>query len=71
MKTLAIACACFTGFVIWQDLNSSFSASVKLGNIWYVAHPNSLHVSEAIISRISTRADLLLLSIAHPFYGIR
>ena len=51
MKTLAIACACFTVFVIWQDLNSTFSASVKLGNMWYGAHPNSLLVSEAIISR--------------------
>ena len=67
MKTLAIACACFTGFVIWQDLNSTFSASVKLGNIWYGAHPNSLHVSEAIISRYIDPCGLIIALNCTPF----
>ena len=67
MRTLAIACACFTGFVIWQDLNSTFSASVKLGNIWYGAHPNSLHVSEAIISRYIDPCGLFIALDCTPF----
>ena len=67
MKTLAIGCACLTGFVIWQDLNSTFSASVKLGNIWYNAHPKSLQVSEAIISRYIDPCGLIVALECTPF----
>ena len=67
MKTLAIACACFTGFVIWQDLNSPFSASVAFGNIWYSAHPGSLQLSEAIISRYIDPCGLIIALDCTPF----
>ena len=67
MKTLAIACACFTGFVIWQDLNSPFSSSVALGKIWYEAHPGSLQVSEAIISRYIDPCGMFIALDCTPF----
>ena len=67
MKILAIGSACLTGLVIWQDLNSTFSASVKLGNIWYNAHPKSLQVSEAIISRYIDPCGLIIPLDCTPF----
>ena len=51
LQFLAICCACSTGFIIWQDLNSPFNASVVIGKIWYGVHPGSLQAVEAIISR--------------------
>ena len=67
LHVLAICCAGLTGFVIWQDLNSTFSASVKLGNIWYNAHPKSLQVSEAIISRYIDPCGLIIALDCTPF----
>ena len=67
LQVLAVGCAGLTGFVIWQDLNSPFSASMVLGKIWYVAHPESLQVSEAIISRYIDPCGLLIALNCTPF----
>ena len=66
-RILALGCAGLTAFVIWQDLNSPFSASVALGNIWYGAHPGSLQVSEAIISRYIDPCGLIVALDCTPF----
>ena len=66
-QILALCCAGLTGFVIWQDLNSPFSASVALGKIWYGAHPGSLQVSEAIISRYIDPCGLIVALDCTPF----
>ena len=67
LQILAIGCAGLTGFVIWQDLNSSFSASMVIGKIWYGAHPGSLQVSEAIISRYIDPCGLIVALDCTPF----
>ena len=66
-QILAIGFAGLTGFVIWQDLNSPFSASVVIGKIWYGAHPRSLQVSEAIISRYIDPCGLIVALDCTPF----
>ena len=66
-QILALCCTGLTGFVIWQDLNSPFSASVALGKIWYGAHPGSLQVSEAIISRYIDPCGLIIALDCTPF----
>ena len=66
-QVLAIGCTGFTGFVIWQDLNSPFSASIVLGKLWYEAHPGSLQVVEAIISRYIDPCGLLVALNCTPF----
>ena len=66
-QILALCCAGLTGFVIWQDLNSPFSASVALGKIWYGVHPGSLQVSEAIISRYIDPCGLIIALDCTPF----
>ena len=66
-QILALCCAGLTGFVIWQDLNSPFSASVALGKIWYGAPPGSLQVSEAIISRYIDPCGLFIALDCTPF----
>ena len=67
LQFLAMCCAGLTGFVIWQDLNSQFSASIVLGKIWYEAHPGSLRESEAIISRYIDPCGLLVALDCMPF----
>ena len=67
IQILALCCASLTGFVIWQDLNSPFNASMALGNIWYGAHPGSLQVSEAIISRYIDPCGLIIALNCTPF----
>ena len=67
IRILALCCASSTGFVIWQDLSSPFSASMALGNIWYGAHPRSLQVSEAIISRYIDPCGLIIALDCTPF----
>ena len=67
IRILALCCASLTGFVIWQDLNSPFSASMALGNIWYSAHPGSLQVSEAIVSRYIDPCGLIIALNCTPF----
>ena len=66
-QILAIGCAGLTGFVIWQDLNSPFSASMVIGKIWYGGHPESLQVSEAIISRYIDPCGLFVALDCTPF----
>ena len=66
-QILAIGCAGLTGFVIWQDLNNPFSASMVIGKIWYGAHPGSLQVSEAIISRYIDPCGLIVALDCTPF----
>ena len=66
-QILAIGCAGLTGFVIWHDLNSPFSASVVVGQIWYDAHRGSLQVSEAIISRYIDPCGLFIALDCTPF----
>ena len=66
-QILALCCAGLTGFVIWQDLNSPFSASVALGKIWYGAHPGSLQVSETVISRYIDPCGLFIALDCTPF----
>ena len=67
LQILALCCAGLTCFVIWQDLTSPFSASMALGNIWYDAHPGSLQVSEAIISRYIDPCGLIIALDCTPF----
>jgi len=66
-QILAIGCACLTGFVIWQDLNNPLSASMVIGKIWYEAHPGSLQLSEAIISRYVDPCGLIIALECTPF----
>ena len=67
VQILAIGCAGLTGFVIWQDLNSPFSASMVIGKIWYDAHPGSLQLSETIISRYIDPCGLIVALDCTPF----
>jgi len=67
VQILAIGCTGLTGFVIWQDLNSPFSPSIVIGKIWYAAHPGSLQVSEAIISRYIDPCGLFVALDCTPF----
>ena len=67
LQVLSVCCAGLTGFVILQDLNSPFSASIVLGQLWYSAHPESLQVSEAIISRYIDPCGLLAILNCAPF----
>ena len=66
-QILAVGCACLTGFVIWQDLTSPFSASMVIGKMWYGAHPRSLQVSEAIVSRYIDPCGLFVALDCTPF----
>ena len=66
-QILAVGCSGLTGFVIWQDLNSPFSASMVIGKIWYGAHPRSLQVSEVIISRYIDPCGLFVVLDCTPF----
>jgi hypothetical protein len=67
LQILALCCAGLTGVVIWQDLNSPLSASMVIGKIWYGAHPGSLQVSEAIISRYIDPCGLIVALDCTPF----
>ncbi len=67
LQILALCCAGLTSVVIWQDLNSPFSASMVIGKIWYGAHPGSLQVSEAIISRYIDPCGLIVALDCTPF----
>ncbi|MDA0333083.1 MAG: hypothetical protein O3C44_01055 [Proteobacteria bacterium] len=67
LQILALCCAGLTGVVIWQDLNSPFSASMVIGKIWYGMHPGSLQVSEAIISRYIDPCGLIVALDCTPF----
>jgi hypothetical protein len=62
-----MCCAGSTGFIIWQDLNSPFTGSALIGNIWYSAHPGSLQVTEAIISRYIDPCGLIVALDCTPF----
>ena len=67
LQVLAILCAGMTGFLIWQDLTNTLSASIALGNIWYEMHPRSLQMSEAIISRYVDPCGLIIALDCTPF----
>ena len=67
LQVLAICCAGSTGYVIWQDLHSPFSASIVLGKLWYGAHPKSLQVSEVIVSRYIDLCGLIVALECIPF----
>ena len=67
LQTLALCCAGLTSFVIWQDLTSPHTASMALGNIWYSAHPQSLQMSEAIVSRYIDPCGLIIALDCSPF----
>ena len=67
LQLLAMCCAGLTGFIIWQDLNSPFSTSVVIGKIWYGAHPGSLQVTEAVISRYIDPCGLFVALDCTPF----
>ena len=64
---LAICCTGLTGYAIWQDLNSPFNASMVIGSWWYGAHPGSLQVTEAIISRYIDPCGLIVALECTPF----
>ena len=64
---LAVCCTGLTGFAIWQDLNSPFVASMVIGEMWYSAHPGSLQVTEAIISRYIDPCGLIVALDCTPF----
>ena len=67
LQFLALCCAGFTVFIIWQDLNSPLSASMVIGKMWYSAHPGSLQVVEAIISRYIDPCGLMVALDCTPF----
>ena len=63
----ASICAVITSYAIWQDINSPFSSSLTLGKMWYVAHPSSLQVTEAIVSRYIDPCGLIISLNCTPF----
>ena len=67
LQVLALLCAGSTGFLIWQDLTNTHSASMALGNIWYETHPGSLQMSESIISRYVDPCGLIVALNCIPF----
>ena len=67
LQVLALFCAAITGFLIWQDLTNTLSASMALGNIWYETHPRSLQMSESIISRYVDPCGLIFALNCTPF----
>ena len=65
--TLALLSGSFTGYVIWQDLSSLYSASIVLGQFWYDFHPISLQLSENIISRYLDPCGMIIALDCAPF----
>ena len=67
LRLMAMGCGIATSYAIWQDLNSPFSASVKLGKIWYKLHSGSLQTTEAIVSRYIDPCGLIISLDCTPF----
>ena len=67
LQALSLLCAAITGYLVWQDLTNTLSASVALGNIWYETHPGSLQMSESIISRYLDPCGLFIALNCTPF----
>jgi len=63
----SLAAAGLAAYAIWQDLNSPFSASAALGQLWYGLHPSSLQISEAVISRYIDPCGLIVALNCTPF----
>lgn len=64
---MAIVCGIATGYAIWQDLKSPFSASFSLGKMWYNLHLGSLQATEAIISRYIDPCGFIISLDCTPF----
>ena len=66
-RLIATLAGLVAAYAIWQDLTSSYSASMPLGRLWYLYSPTTLQTTESIISRYIDPCGLITALDCSPF----
>jgi hypothetical protein len=64
---MALIAALATSYAIWTDLTYTYTASRSLGQLWYQNYPQSLQITETIVSRYIDPCGLVISFNCSPF----